>query len=275
MSLLTAVLLGLVQGIAEFLPISSTGHLLLLRSIFHIEKADGLFLALLRLGTLISVCVACGQELRGVTRGALGLVGIGRDRGRTTKANVNRRRMAVFVMVGTLPLLAAFALRDIVARLYQGTVSIGIMLMLGGAILYLADRFGGGERMLRDAGAAHGLLVGIGQAVGMIPGLSRCGTAMAAGLLCGFQRSFAVRFSLLLSVPALIGSIFVGVADAIQGGAGAVQVSACLLGMAASMISGFFSIRLLRWVAAQRNFHGLVYYCWGAGIVALILSLIA
>lgn len=275
MSVLTAVLLGLVQGIAEFLPISSSGHLALLQNWFHLEEADMFFDVLLHIGTLLSVLLVYKRDIRAVVRGILGLIGIGRDRGRTTRKNMDRRRMAVFIIAGSLPLVLALPVRGALEKLYQNTAMIGAMLMVNGAILYLSDRLTSGARGQRDASVLDALLVGVGQAVAVNPGISRSGVTISAGMLCGFRRSFAVRFSFLLSVPAVITTALVGFAGAIQGGIDVTQMPVYLCGMFSAFISGYFSIRLLRWVAARSNLGGFAYYCWGAGIVALILSLVA
>lgn len=275
MSFLTAALLGLVQGITEFLPISSSGHLALLQNFFHIDEADVLFDVLLHLGTLVAVCVAYRRDISGAARGALGLVGLGRDRGRTTRRNLERRRLAILLILGTLPLLLAFPLKGLVVGLYEKPVLVSVLLMGNGGILFFADRLSKGGRLMQDAKFSHGLLVGLSQVAAVFPGISRSGATISAGLLCGFRRSFAVRFSFLLSIPAVLGATLVSFVDAVQTGVtlGALPVYLC--GMLTAMVSGYFSIRLLRYVAAQSNFGGFAYYCWGAGIVSLILSLIA
>ncbi len=275
MSFLTAALLGLVQGITEFLPISSSGHLALLQNFFHIDEADVLFDVMLHLGTLVAVCLAYRRDISGAARGALGIVGIGKDRGRTNRRNLERRRLALLLMLGTLPLLLAFPLKNLVVGLYDKPVLVSVLLMVNGGILFFADRFSRGGRLQQDAGFFHALLVGLGQVVAVFPGISRSGATISVGLLCGFRRSFAVRFSFLLSVPAVLGATLVSVVDAAQAGVslGALPMYVC--GMLTAAVAGYFSIRLLRYVAAQSNFGGFAYYCWGAGIVSLILSLIA
>jgi undecaprenyl-diphosphatase len=275
MSVLSAVLLGLVQGIAEFLPISSSGHLMLLEQFFHIQEADMLFDVLLHLGTLLAVVATYRKDLRGILRGGLGLLGLGRDRGKTTRKNLDRRRMALFLLVGTLPLLLVLPLYDWVQGLFSSTVFVSVMLLLNGTALYFSDRFSGGTRTHRDMSALQALLVGLCQVVAVIPGLSRAGSTIAAGRACGFQRAFAVRFSFLLSVPAILGAAVLSLVRAGQSGVDLSLLPMYLVGMAAAAFSGYFSIRLLRWLANRHSLGGFAYYCWGAGIVCLVLSLVA
>lgn len=275
MSYLTVVLLGLVQGITEFLPISSSGHLALLQNIFQIEEADLLLDVLLHLGTLCSIFMVYRRDIRAIVRGGLGLVGIGADKGPTKKRNIDRRRMAVFLIVGTLPLLLVLPVRGYVEVLYQHTPFVSLMLMVTGLLLYLADRYGTSYRGLRETNALQAFLVGLAQAIAVIPGISRAGATISVGMLCGFKRSFAVRFSFLLSIPAVLGAVVVSLAGAAQASVSLAMVPKYLCGMLAAAISGYFSIRLLRYLAARSHFGGFAYYCWGAGLISLLLSLIA
>lgn len=275
MSYLTAVLLGLVRGVTEFLPISGSGHSALLQTIFHVEQADLFFDAFWHIGTLISVFLVYRRDLRAVLRGGLGLLGLGKDRGRTTRRNADRRRMAVFIVTGCLPLLLVIPVYGHVSGIYQSTAAVSLLLILNGLILYLSDRVSGGAKGLREATGTNALAVGLAQALAVLPGLSRSGLTISAGLLCGFSQRFAVRFSVLLSVPAVIAAAVVSFGKAAQTGLDLSALPMYLSGMAAAAVSGYFSIRLIRYLAGRRSLGGFAYYCWGAGIVALILSLIA
>ena len=275
MSFLTAVLLGLVQGIAEFLPISSSGHLVLLQNIFNVQEADLLFDVLLHVGTLAAVFTVYRRDIRGVIRGAFGLIGIGPDKGKTTRRNYNRRRMAVFLIVGSLPLVLAVLVEDYMEAMYHSTALVSLMLLINGGILFLADRHSRGTKSLQDARARNALVVGLAQVLAVVPGISRSGSTISAGMLCGFKRSFAVQFSFLLSVPAVLGATVVSIIHAAGRGIDPAMLPRYLCGMAAAAVSGYFSIRLLKYLTAHNYFGGFAYYCWGAGLVALVLSLIA
>ncbi len=275
MSYLTAVLLGLVQGIAVFLPISGAGHIALLQNIFQVGEVDLLFETLLHLGSLIAVFMVYRRDIRAVVRGGLGLVGIGRDKGRTNKRNADRRRMAVFIIIGSLPLLLVLLIKNAVAVMPDNTPLVSLMLMLTGTILYLSDRNAKCIRGLREVSVMQAFLVGAAQIVAVFPGISRTGTTISAGLLCGFKRNFAVYFSFLLCVPAAIGAMIVSLIGAAQAGISIAMLPKYLCGMLMSVISGYFSIRFMHYLAARSNFAGCSYYCWGAGLIALMLSLVA
>lgn len=275
MSYLTAALLGLVQGITEFLPVSGSGHLALLQNIFHMDEVDQMFRAMLYLGTLIAVFLTYKNDVKALFRGGFGLLGIGRDaRSRKPKAQA-RRRMAMFIIIGTLPLIVMLLFRKKLAQLGGNTVFVGCMLLLNGLVLYLSDRNSRNTRELKHITLVDAILVGLGQALAVVPGISRTGTTTSVGMLRGFQRTFAVKYSLLLSIPAVMGGAVLAIVDAVRGGFASGLLPVYLIGLIVSAVSGYFSIRLLRWVAARGRFSGFAYYCWGAGIVALLLSLVA
>lgn len=275
MTYLTAVLLGLLQGITEFLPISSSGHLALLQHIFHIDGADLMFDVLLHLGTLLPVLWMLRKDVRYVRRGLGGLIGMGHDRGRNTPRAKENRRLAVFVLVATLPMLLALLLRNAAQSLMDNTALVGALLLVNGGILYLAGRFGSAEKPEKAISLLDVLLVGLGQIFAVLPGISRSGVTISIGLMRGFPKGFAVKFSFLLLIPAVLGAAVVGVVQAVTLGFDVGMLPMYLAGMAASAVSGYFAIRLLRWVAGRSGVGGFAYYCWGAGIVALLLSLVA
>ena len=275
MSYLTAVLLGVVQGIAEFLPISSSGHLALLQNIFHIEEADLLFDVMLHIGTVLAVIFTYKRDVQDLIRGGLGLIGMGKDRRRKTPKARQRRHMAVFVIVGSFPLLLAIPLKSWVETMSENTIFVGVMLIITGLILYLTGKYAGREKAEDKVSLLDVLLVGLGQVVAVIPGISRSGTTISVGMLRGMPKTYAVKFSFLLSIPAVLGAAVLELAEAVSMGIDVSRIPACLLGMLASMVAGYFSIRLLRWSAARSKLGGFAYYCWGAGIVALLLSLVA
>ena len=275
MTYLTAALLGLVQGITEFLPVSSSGHLSLLQNIFHIEGADLIFDVLLHVGTLIPILIVYRRDVRYLRRGLLGLVGMGHDRGRRTPRARENRRMAVFLIVGSLPLLLGLALTGLAQRVAASSVFVGLMLLLTGLILWLSVRYAPAEKPEKNVSLLDVLFVGLAQALAVLPGLSRSGLTIAAGQLRGFPAKYAVKFSFLLSIPAVLGAAILSLIEAVRLGFDPGLLPMYLVGMAAAAVSGYFAIRLLRWVTARGGLRGFAYYCWGAGIVSLLLSLVA
>lgn len=207
MTYLKAILLGLVQGIAEFLPISSSGHLAIARNLLNMEGAGSIpefFDVLLHLGTLIAVFAAYWGDIRDMV--VEFFRGIGDLAHRSTPTPVPpARRLILLIIVGTLPLFAVLPIRKTVQGLGDNMYFVGAALIFTGFLLFLCDRVRRGRKTERSATWLDALLVGVGQAVATLPGVSRSGMTITAGCFVGYERRFAVRFSFLLSIPAVLG----------------------------------------------------------------------
>lgn len=276
MSYLQAIILGLVQGITEFLPVSSSGHLAILQSFFGLESTENhlLFDVLLHLGTLGAVLITYWGDIAGLTREGLVQLHLKKPR-RGQKPDPLRQRMILFILLATLPLVLVVFLRKAVTSLYENTFFIGFALLVTGGLLFAADRLGHGTKNERSATLGSVMLVGLSQALATVPGLSRSGTTISVGMFCGFERSFAVKFSFLLSVPAVLGANLLTFIDAVQAGIDFSLLPVYLVGVLAAFVSGFFAISLLRILVQKSRFGSFAYYCWGAGLVTLILSLVS
>ena len=276
MSYLQAIILGLVQGITEFLPVSSSGHLAILQSFFGLESTENhlLFDVLLHLGTLGAVLITYWGDIAGLTREGLVQLHLKKPR-RRQKHDLLKQRMILFILLATLPLVLVVFLRKAVTSLYENTFFIGFALLVTGGLLFAADRLGHGTKNERNATLGSVMLVGLSQALATVPGLSRSGTTISVGMFCGFERSFAVKFSFLLSVPAVLGANLLTFIDAVQAGIDFSLLPVYLVGVLAAFVSGFFAISLLRILVQKSRFGSFAYYCWGAGLVTLILSLVS
>lgn len=276
MDLLSAVFLGIIQGLAEFLPISSSGHLSVFQhflGLTNVESENLFFDVLLHLGTLVAVFVAYWGEIKALVLEFFTMVGI-RKLPRGQKPDRLSRRMILFIILGTLPLFLVLPIKDKVEGLYNNTFFIGFAFLLTGTLLFLSDRMNRGSRDLRTATIVDILIVGIGQAIAVVPGLSRSGTTISCGMARGFDREFAVKFSFLLSIPAVLGANILSLVDAFQTEIDWSLMPVYLAGVAAAAISGYLAIRLLKFITQKGSFGAFCYYCWGAGLVTLILSLI-
>ena len=276
MTYLMACILGLVQGVAEFLPISSSGHLTLFQHFFGMEQPDQLFNVLVHFATLLAVCVYYFKDVVGMVRefflGARDLL-TGQQKGKLVP---EARRMVLLVIVGTLPLFAVLPIKDLVEGLGSSPAVVSCILLLTGCILFVSDRMAKGRKTVSDAKLKDVLLVGVAQGIATLPGLSRSGTTISAGMALGFERSFAVRYSFLMSLPAVLGATLLEVVDVLQmeGGLAPGLLPRYLLGMAVAGVVGYFSIRLVNLLASKGKFGAFAYYCWGAGLLFLILSLL-
>ena len=275
MSFFHAVLLGLIQGVAEFLPISSSGHLSIARNLlgFEIPGADGTFFdILLHLGTLVAVFAAYWSDIREMI--AEFFLGI-RDivRGQTPVPVPPARRKILMIVVGTLPLFAVLPVQDFVEGLSDNTYFVGAALLVTGALLFTCDRIRRGRKTAKSAKMTDALLVGVGQAIATVPGISRSGMTICAGCFLGFERKFAVRFAFLLSIPAVLGANILSIGDALaEGGVDPALLPVYAVGVITAAVSGYLSIALVRLVANKGRFGAFAYYCWGMGILTLVLT---
>ncbi|MCD8127798.1 MAG: undecaprenyl-diphosphate phosphatase [Clostridiales bacterium] len=274
MTYLYSAILGLIQGIAEFLPISSSGHLALFQQLFNLksaEETDVFFDVLLHLGTLISVFVYYWSDIWEMILEFFRFI---RDlaTGQHTDRVPPARRMILLIIVGTLPLFLILPVKSRIEALNNYPLAIGFALLVTGTLLFVSDRLAKGRKNERSATVVDCLLVGCGQALATVPGLSRSGTTIAVGLLRGYDRDFAVRYSFLLSLPAVIGANILSIGDAVEADIDVSLLPIYGVGVAIAAVSGYFAIRLVNLLTDKGRFGGFAYYCWGVGLLAVLLA---
>jgi len=275
MSVFSAIFLGLIQGVAEFLPISSSGHLAVLQNVFNFqtgEEGHMFFDVLLHFGTVIAIIVAYWKDIVEVVRDTLSLL-----RERKLPAEQKQRaypggRLFLMIIIATLPLVVILPVHDALEQLYYKTWFIGIAFILTGFLLFVSDKMPMGRKNERTMRVRDALIIGVCQAIATIPGISRSGSTITAGLATGQDREYAMKFSLLMSIPAVLGAnllSFIKAIDEIDWSCMPVY----LLGMVVAMVSGYFSIVLLRRIVQRGKFGNFTYYLWGIGVFTLIVSL--
>lgn len=275
MSLLSSILLGVIQGITEFLPISSSGHLAIAEHLLKMTdiQVPGFFDVLLHLGTLVAVFAAYWPDIRDMI--VEFFHGVGDLARHTTPTPVPpARRLILLIIVGTLPLFAVLPVKDLVEGLGDHMYFVAGALLVTGCLLFASDRVKKGRKTEKTATLADVLLVGVGQAIATCPGISRSGTTITAGCFVGFERKFAVRYSFLMSIPAILGANILSLKDAVEAGIIWADVPIYLVGVAVSAVVGYACIRLLKMIAEKGKFGFFAYYCWAAGILTLILTFI-
>ena len=276
MTYFNAILLGLIQGVAEFLPISSSGHLAIAQNLLGMQDAGTVpefFDVLLHLGTLIAVFVAYWSDIWEMILELFR--GISDIAHRSTPTPVPpARRMILLVIIATLPLFAILPIRKSVQGLANSMVFIGGALIVTGVLLFLSDLMRRGRKTDRNAKWWEALIVGVGQAIATLPGISRSGMTITTGCFMGFERSFAVRFSFIMSIPAILGANILGLKDAFEAGIIWGEVPMYLAGVVTAAVVGYLCIRLLKMIAAKGKFGFFAYYCWAAGLLTLILNAI-
>lgn len=261
MPLWYAALLGVVQGLTEFLPVSSTAHVRILPALLGQPDPGAAFTAVIQLGTLAAVLLYFRRELVAMTRATL------IDRGGPDA------RLAVQVVLGTIPIGIAGILGKpyIVGPLRSLWVIAGTLVLVG-LVMYAADRAGHQRRSLREIGLRDAMLIGLAQAAALIPGVSRSGSTISAALALGLKRDDAARFSFLLSIPAISAAGVFELDDALAE-LGAEAVPALVVGTVISFVVGYASIAWLLRFLGTRSTLPFVIYRVGAGLlIALLLG---
>lgn len=274
MTYFMSVILGFVQGVAEFLPISSSGHLTLFQHFFGMPEPDQLFNVLLHFATLLAVCVVYWRDIWEMIVEFFCFIGDLFSH-RSYRGNPpEARRMVLLIIVGTLPLFLVLPIKDQVEAFGTNPFFVCGALLVTGCILFLSDQMGSGRKTARNATLLDVLLVGAAQGVATIPGLSRSGCTISAGMVRGFDRRFAVRYSFLMSLPAVLGATLLEVLDVmeLEGGVPPENIPKYLVGMIVAAVVGYFSIQLVKLLASRGRFGAFAFYCWGAGALFILLT---
>ncbi len=276
MTVLTSVLLGLIQGVAEFLPISSSGHLAIAQNLLGMRGVSDIpefFDILLHLGTLLAVFAAYWNDI--VDMIVEFFAGISDIAHRSTPTPVPpARRLILLLIVGSLPLFAVLPVKDKIRGLADNMYFVGGALIVTGVLLFASDRVKKGRKNEKTAKLLDVFLVGCAQLLATFPAISRSGMTITAGCFVGFERKFAVRFSFLLSIPAVLAANLLAVLDVLETGIDWASVPVYLVGVAVAAVSGYLSIRLLRYIADKGRFGAFAYYCWGVGILTIVLTIL-
>lgn len=265
MSIIDALIMGLVQGLTEFLPVSSSGHLVIAKHLLGGVKEPGiLFEVLLHFGTLLAVLLYFRQDILSLFRAFLPSGHVSEEE------RADSKTLALMVIAGTLPtVVIALLFKDLFEALFTSVRIVSIMLLVTGLLLFMSDRIRLTPR--KKVGIKDALIVGTVQGMAIIPGISRSGSTIATGLFRGIKGESAATFSFLLSIPAILGAVVLNMKDI--GALESVAVLPYSVGVATAAISGFFSIKLLMKVVAGRNLKFFAFYCWAVGLLSLTLNL--
>lgn len=274
MSFLHAVLLGLIQGVAEFLPISSSGHLAIAEQLLGVEGASefpGFFDVLLHLGTLAAVFVAYWPEIRDMIveffRGIDDLA-----HGTTPTPVPPARRMILLVILGTLPLFVILPVKDWIEGLSSNLYVVGAALLITGCLLFISDRVRKGRKNERSARLSDALIVGTAQALATCRGCPAPVQPLLPDVFWDLTANLPVRYSFILSIPAVLGANILSLKDALGGEIVWGDVPAYIVGVLVAAVVGYACIRLLKMIADKGKFGAFAYYCWVVGILTIILT---
>jgi undecaprenyl-diphosphatase len=269
MSLFQALVMGIVQGATEYIPVSSSAHLVLVPWLLGWPDAPFTFEVLVQWGTLVGVFVYFWRDLWDIAYSVI--VGLARRQPLATAS----ARMGWYILLGTVPaVIFGFLLKDIFEAAFAAPVAVAVTLFGTAAILTIAEHFGRRTRTLRDWGWLDALIVGFWQVLALFPGVSRSGATIGGAMLREFDRSAAARFSFLLSVPALLGAGILAIADLIGTGTLRQELPALAVGFVAAGISGYLCIRWLLGYLQHHSLRVFAIYCVLFGGFCLAVALI-
>ena len=270
-----AIILGIIQGLTEFLPVSSSGHLVLFQQLFGLKEAELFFDVCVHLGTLLAVMVVFRQEIKNIILALMRLISSTGSK-KTILQKIESDpdlKMALLIVIGSIPTaVLGFLFRGIADRLFASVFIVGLMLMVTGLLLWLtrwaATRVEqpGADRLTPK----NALIIGVVQGLAIIPGISRSGSTISIALLLGIRREMAARYSFLLSIPAIIGAGLLSFKEGLSQTDQAIQIS--LLGAVAAALVGYGALKSLLHVVKKGRLHLFAPYCWMAGILAIVFS---
>ena len=278
MSVLESVFYGLLQGIAEFLPISSSGHLALAQNLFGANGAEGneylAFNVLLHIATLVAVCTVYRKDVFLLFKGFFSLC----KKLFTGKLNFKKleygEKLFVMLVIATLPLIPAILIKDLLEAVSSVSWAIGVLLIINGCVLFVSDKLSKGTATIEKSPIKIALYPGIAQVFGLLPGISRSGSTITGGLFGNFKREDAVKLSFLMSIPAILGAFVLEIPDMISEGIATENILPFCIGALVAMISGFGAIKLLQFISRKNGFSYFSIYCVVIGIAAIIADMI-
>ncbi len=262
MSVLQGIALGVLQGLTEFLPVSSSGHLALAEHFLGVETPGVTFEVLVHFGTALAVIWFFRRRVASLLVAAFSFL-------TRREYDAPDARLAFHLVVATIPAaIVGLLLEDVVGRFFGSPLVVSSLLLVTGCVLWLTKRLEGGVRV--EERTKDAVLVGIAQAAAIFPGISRSGATISAGLALGMDRTKAAEFAFLLSVPVILGATVMSIGDAIavRGELGVATAA----GTVAAFVSALPAIAVLMKIVTVGRLHRFAYYCWAVGTLGIILS---
>jgi undecaprenyl-diphosphatase len=269
MNLFQALILGIVQGATEYIPVSSSAHLVLVPWLLGWPDASFGFEVLVQWGTLVGVLVFFWQDVWVITKGVL--YGLQQRRPLATF----EAKLGWLILVATLPaIILGTLLKDFFEAAFAEPAIAGVLLILTAALLIIAERYGSRLRTLESLNWLDAIIIGIWQALAILPGISRSGATISGAVLRGFSRPAAARFSFLMSIPALLGAGVVALTDLLQAGSLSAELPAISVGFIAAAISGYACIRWLLHYLQRHSLYIFAAYCTVFSIISIVVAVV-
>ena len=288
MNFIEAIIMGLIQGLTEFLPVSSSGHLAIFKNIFHVSTDTGLLYdVLLHIATLVAICVVYWKDVKELFVNGCCMVGLWVSNAGRWIANCFRkkeqriaykpvlttpyRRFVLMILISTVPTgIMGILLEKVIGSASEVLLLPGICLILTSGILFLADRVTAGDKTEATATYKDSLIVGVAQGFATLPGLSRSGTTITACLIAGFNKEFAVKYSFIMSIPAILGAMVLELKDFTMADLTGGVIWNYLAGMLVAGIVGYICIKTMLLVVKKNKFTIFSVYCLFVGLASVV-----
>jgi len=275
MELHQGIILGIIQGLTEFLPVSSSGHLVLGQIFFGITQSQLTFDISVHMGTLLAVLVVYSSDILAMISSVSGFLlkaALFKPVSHLVKDDKNLQ-MAGLIIIGSIPTaIIGLVLKQFEHVLFTSEILVGAMLILTGTILWLSRNYYFNESQKSEFGMKKAISIGIIQGLAVIPGISRSGSTIATGMFLGLDRHTAAKFSFLLSIPAILGAQVLSLKDMISRGLTIDPVT--IYATIASFITGLIALKILLTLVHSGRFHLFAPYCWLAGSLVLLSKII-
>lgn len=256
MNFLEAIMLGIIQGLTEFLPISSSGHLVLMQKLFGLKEGNLTFDTMLHLGTLLAVLIIFWADIISMIKKPFS-------------------RLTILVVIGTIPTaIIGLALKDFFEQLFASGSTIGVEFIITGLILWWAESRPYGHKQLAEVTLTDAGIIGVMQGIAIFPAISRSGLTIAGALFRGIERDTAARFSFLLSIPSILGAVVLQAKDLGAQGLGDFQLLPMLVGTIISAIFGYMAIKWMLKLIAKGKLKYFSYYVWVLGAVIVVAQIL-
>lgn len=289
MSLFEAIILGVIQGITEFLPVSSSGHLAIFKNLFGLQDTGLVYDVLLHVGTLIAVVAVFYKDIWELIVNGVGII---IDSFKNTASYISNtinkskkdykkkeyvkiistpyRRFAMLVIVTTIPTgIMGVVFNDIIEGASSALIIPGICLLITGTLLLIADNTPDGKKNENNVTYKNAAVVGVCQGIATLPGISRSGTTIVACLVSKMDRKFAVKYSFIMSIPVILGAAILEVKDLASSSISGTEIVYYLIGMLVAAFVGYICIKTMLQVVRKKKFKGFAIYCYIMGAVAI------
>lgn len=272
MSIFEAIVQGIIQGITEFLPVSSSGHIALFQHFSpNMEGSNATFvMALLHLGTLVAVFIAFHETIWKLIKEAFRMLGDLFTLKFSLKSMNDERKMIMMFIVASIPLAIIYPFKSVYDCIVQSgnLIFLGICFLFTSAILFISDRKDSGNKKIKEMTYGNALFIGLFQGFALLPGVSRSGSTIGSALISGFSKEFAVQFSFILGIPAIFAGSLVEIKDALEVGA-TVEILPMVVGFVVAAVVGFLSIKMIDYLVKSDKYKIFAIYTLIVGIATI------